>query len=395
MFPGAVPARSHQREFGRAVTLSDAKSGFLGSKEEGVRGSWYPEPQAKGPAGLQRRDIAPPAHQHPCVQACTHYIVLSLCLQMGRERFQVAMPGLKPEIPPGSSSDTPESCCIQAQAGTSMQLGAPTYGPDRSLWYPQPSPGSATDPSSPPWCMPEVAQLGGQAPAEVGICSLLPSLSAKHILGFHSYLCEVHTEQAGKSVSIYIIYASYWTGLAWVIDMKKPPNALKSSRSQDPWTCQISLCQPLQGLDSTQAFLRSQVGNKWRPLPSRVLPAPFPAGVTHKDRTPCTFLPVDSFRKATPSSFSALWEKPLSLPKARPKYCISQVVRRILNACIHKLSVADFFCTTPQSFTMLAGCGPDEKYFQDLPKLHSSYSCFICPKQFSQMTLDGKCFNGL
>lgn len=188
----------------------------------------------------------------------------------------------------------------------------------------------------------------------------------------------------------------YWTGLARVINAKKPPNALKSSRSQDPWICRISPCQPLQGLDSTRALLRFQVGNKWRPLLSPVLPAPFPAGVTRKDRTPRTFLPVDSSRKATPSSFSALWEKPWSLPTARPKYCLSQVVRRrILNACIHKLSVADFFCTTPQSFTMLAGCGPDEKYFQDLPKLHSSYSCFICPKQFSQMTLDGKCFNGL
>lgn len=33
MFPGTVPARSHRREFGRAVTLSDAKSGILGSKE--------------------------------------------------------------------------------------------------------------------------------------------------------------------------------------------------------------------------------------------------------------------------------------------------------------------------------------------------------------------------
>lgn len=38
---------------------------------------------------------------HVYRQACTYQIVLRLCLQMGRERSAVAMPGLKAAIPAG------------------------------------------------------------------------------------------------------------------------------------------------------------------------------------------------------------------------------------------------------------------------------------------------------
>lgn len=197
----------------------------------------------------------------------------------------------------------------------------------------------------------------------------------------------------------------YWRGLAGMSDTKKTPNAQKSSRNQEPWIHRISTHQPLWGVASALAVLRFQVGHKWRALPFHcfsLLLTPIPAGVSrqhqiglastrhHKSSHPQAhpWKQLPPLPQLSERSHKAFWRQ-------RPNTAFPRLQAEGFSMCLSKLSVADFFRTAPQSFPMLAGCRPEEKYFRDLPKLHSSSSWFICPKEFFKVTTDGKCFNGL